>query len=148
MLELAYGAAEVVVGAVSLCGNEDYDISGVVVTWEVFEGMFESGSGRAFTIGDEGLDFTFELVEVVGGEGYFELCGDAVFVEVAKDTKSHLDVGMGSDAVHEGQQYLLSDFDFRVALPFVPHALRAVENNEHTGGFLTGCVLGWQTPCC
>ena len=148
LLELAYGAAEVVVGAVSLCGNEDYDIAGVFVTWEVFEGMFESGSGRAFTIGDEGLDFTFELVEVVGGEGYFELCGDAVFVEVAKDTKSHLDVGMGSDAVHEGQQYLLSDFDFRVALPFVPHALRAVENNEHTGGFLTGCVLGWQTPCC
>jgi hypothetical protein len=30
---------------------------------------------------------------------------------------------MALDAVEKAQQYLLGDFNLRVALPFVPHAL-------------------------
>ena len=139
--------AEVAVGVVHAVGDDEDDVAGVVVFGEVFERAVEGGGCGAPAVGYEGFEFAFQLVGVVGRKGHFELGGDGVFVEVAEDAQSHFHVGMALDAVEKAQQYLLGDFNLRVALPFVPHALRAVENNEHTGGFLTGCVLGWQAPC-
>ena len=129
--------AYVAVAVVHAIGDDEDDVAGVVVFRKVFQRAVEGGSCGAPAVGYEGFEFALELVGVVGSKGHFELCGDGVFVEVAEDTQGHLDVGVGGDAVHEAQQDLLGDFDFGVALPFVPHALRAVEDDEHAGGFLT-----------
>ena len=142
LLDALCHIAEVAVGVVHAIGDDEDDVAGVVVFGKVFERAVEGGGCGAPTVGYEGFEFAFQLVGIVGSKGHFELGGDGVFVEVAEDTQSHFHVGMALDAVEKAQQYLLGDFNLRVALPFVPHALRAVEDDEHTGGFLTGCVLG------
>lgn len=74
-------------------------------------------------------------------EGYFETGGERFFVEVPEHTEGHFDVGLLLQAVEAAQKYLLGDFDFGVALPTVPHALRAVENDKNAG--LVGCGSGF-----
>ena len=112
----------------------------MVAAWEVLKGAAEGRGGGAAPVGDEGLDFAAQFVEVVLFEWHFETGAEVAVVEVTEDAQSHFHVGLALDAVEETQQYMLGDFDFGVALPAVPHALRAVEDDEQA--VFLGLLLG------
>jgi len=130
--------ADVAVAFVEAVGDDEDDVAGVGVAGEVVERAVEGRGGGAAAVGHEGFDFAAQFVEVVGFEGDFELCAKVVVVEVAEDAQGDADVGLVLDAVDQPQEDLLCDFDFGVALPFVPHGVGAVEDEQEVG-FLLLC---------
>ena len=133
LLYLVRHLADVAPAVVHAVGDDEDDVAGFAVAGEVVERVGECRSGGAAPVGDEGLDFALQLVLVVCFEGHLQLSAVGVLVKMAEHTESHLHIGEAVYAVEKAEQHLLSYLDFGFALPAVPHAVRAVENNQNTG---------------
>ena len=61
---------------------------------------------------------------------------------MSKHSQRHVYTVLVGYTVEEFEQHLLRHLDFSVALPSVPHAVGAVENDEHTS-----MLIGTMSLC-